>query len=113
MEIPEYLLRRLYMVFHKVPLLVVAVLYLCLCSLVMHEIAGAGEYIYDCDDPSRLAEHRGDPFHSHGHESEEDFIAPMQIEAQSSVMALDVATAARLRNSSLAPSPLLPPPRAL
>jgi hypothetical protein len=112
MWILEYLLKRLFMVFQRVPLLVVAVLYLCLCSLVVHEFAGAGEHIYVCDDPGRLTEHHGDPFHTHGHESEEDFITPMRVDAHASVVAIHGVTTAHLLNFSHAPDPLLPPPKA-
>src|SRR3989304_9650895 len=95
---------------HRFPFYIVIAFSLCLCNLVLRELAPSVEICPSCTNPQHMAEHGGIPDPSHGHDHEDDFIFSVLASPYANLMeACEIGTA-DLTAPPPTPSPLLPPP---
>jgi hypothetical protein len=97
---------------HRFPFYIVIAFSLCLCNLVLRELAPNGEICPACSDPQNLAEHGGIPDASHVHDHEDDFIFSVLASPYANLMNTRQIGAADLPARSRTLAPLLPPPKA-
>jgi hypothetical protein len=97
---------------HRFPFYIVIAFSLCLCNLVLRELAPHGGICPACTSHQHLAEHGGIPDPSHVHDHEDDFIFSGWAAPCANLTNTREIAAAEFPARSRALAPLLPPPKA-
>jgi hypothetical protein len=97
---------------HRLPVYIVIAFSLCLCNLVLRELAPNGGICPACTSHPHLAEHGGIPDPSHAHDHEDDFIYAELASPSANLMNTGAIGSADLPPRSRLLAPPLPPPKA-